>query len=381
MKILKETGLQIKVDKHETMKSIKFLTLLLVTLLGIVACKKETPDTDESNFNRSEMLVEYRDVFILPAFSNAELKSDRLLQSANNFTSNPSSEQLILLQNAWFDAALSWQSACMYNFGPAAEAGLNKSLQEEVATFPVSISKLNNIIITGSWNLNDFNRDARGFYAIEFLIFDSLNSTETLLNRFENQTTSNFLIALCQDLKNRISTTKSAWSSYSNEFVSNAGTDAGSSVSIMYNEFVKSYEALKNFKFGLPLGLRPGQTSVDPNLLEARFSHKSFQLAHQHFISLVKIYRGINENKSFKGYLKTVTGGEALVTSTEQQIGILLGQFDALDQNLDMQSRIQTSPQALIDIHTELQKNTKNFKSEMSSLLGIAITYASGDGD
>jgi hypothetical protein len=46
-----------------------------------------------------------------------------------------------------------------------------------------------------------------------------------------------------------------------------------------------------------------------------------------------------------------------------------------------MQSRIQTSPQALIDIHTELQKNTKNFKSEMSSLLGIAITYASGDGD
>lgn len=363
------------------MKSIKFLTLILVTLLGIVACKKETPDTDESNFNRTEMLVEYRDVFILPAFSNAEAKSDRLLQAANNFTSSQSADQLILLQSAWMDASLSWQSACMYNFGPAAEAGLNKSLQEEVATFPVSISKINNIISTATWNLNDFNRDARGFYAIEYLIFDTLNATENVIDRFQNPATSNFLIALCQDLKNRISTVKSAWNSYGNEFVNNAGTDAGSSVSIMYNEFVKSYEALKNFKFGLPLGLRPGQVSVDPTLLEARFSHKSYQLAHEHFIALVKIYRGINETKSFKGYLKTVTGGEALVASTEQQLAVLIGQFDALDENLDMQNRIQSSPQALIDIHTELQKNTKNFKSEMSSLLGIAITYASGDGD
>lgn len=381
MKILKETGLPIKEDKHETMKSIKFLALLLVAIFGIVACKKDTPDTDESNFNRTEMLVEYRDVFILPAYSNAELKSDRLLQSATAFTTNPASEQLQLLQNAWVDAALSWQSACMYNFGPGAEAGLNKSLQEEIATFPTSISKLNNILSSGAWNLSDFNRDARGFYAIEYLIFDTLNSSETVLNRFQNPTTSNFLIALCTDLKNRISTAKSTWNSYGNEFVTNAGTDAGSSVSMMYNEFVKSYEDLKNFKFGLPLGLRPGQVSVDPTLLEARFSHKSFQLAREHFIALVKIYRGINETKSFKGYLKTVTGGEALVVSTEQQLEVLLGQFNGLEENLDMQTRIQSSPQALIDIHTELQKNTKNFKSEMSSLLGIAITYASGDGD
>ncbi len=363
------------------MKSIKFLALLLVVIFGIVACKKDLPDADESNFNRAEMLVEYRDVFIIPAYNNAETKSNILLQSANNFTTSPSADQLLLLQNAWVDAALSWQSACMFNFGPAEEAGLNKSLQEEVATFPISISKINNILSSGSWNLNDFNRDARGLYAIEYLIFDTLYSTETLLNRFQNPTTSNFLIALCTDLKNRISTVQSAWGSYGNEFVKNAGTDAGSSVSMMYNEFVKSYEALKNFKFGLPLGLRPGQVSVDPVLLEARFSHKSFQLAREHFITLVKIYRGINETKSFKGYLKTVTGGEALVISTEQQLDVLLGQFNGLEENLDMQARIQSNPQALIDIHTELQRNTKNFKSEMSSLLGIAITYASGDGD
>jgi uncharacterized protein len=32
-------------------------------------------------------------------------------------------------------------------------------------------------------------------------------------------------------------------------------------------------------------------------------------------------------------------------------------------------------------LHTELQKHTRFFKSDMSSLLGIAITFSSGDGD
>jgi predicted lipoprotein len=327
------------------------------------------------------MLVEYRDVFIKPAFNNALQKAEALELAASTFITNPSTEQLAPVQNAWIDAAIAWQSACWYNFGPAGEAGIKKSIQEEIATFPVSLTKLNTILTSGTWNLNDFNRDARGFFAIEYLLFDASLTPEQVSERFQNDVYRNFLNALCLDLKTRILEVKNAWNSYGSEFTSNAGTDAGSSVSMMYNEFVKSYEGLKNFKFGLPLGLRPGQTAVDPTLLEARFSRISFRLARAHYNALVNFYRGVDQTKSFKGYLKTVTGGEALVTTTEAQLSVLNTQFNNLDENLDMETRILNDPQALIDIHTELQKNTKNFKSDMSSLLGIAITYASGDGD
>ena len=33
------------------------------------------------------------------------------------------------------------------------------------------------------------------------------------------------------------------------------------------------------------------------------------------------------------------------------------------------------------NLHDELQKSTRYVKSDMSSLLGISITYSSGDGD
>ncbi len=363
------------------MTNRKLIFALLAFLFGAVACKKDGPGDNESSFNRSAMLVEYRDVFIIPAFNSAFQKIELLELAASTFTANPSNEQLTLVQNAWIDAALAWQSACWYNFGPAGEAGIKKSIHEEVATFPVSLSKLNAILSSGTWNINDFNRDARGFFAIEYMLFDSASTGGQIVDRFQNEVYRNYLNALCSDVKLRIVEVKNAWNSYGSEFASNAGTDAGSSVSMMYNEFVKSYEGLKNFKFGLPLGLRPGQTAVDPTLLEARFSRISFRLARAHYNALVNFYRGIDQTKSFKAYLKTVTGGEALVTTTEAQLSVLNTQFANLGENLDMETRILNDPQALIDIHTELQKNTKNFKSDMSSLLGIAITYASGDGD
>lgn len=357
------------------------LFALIAVLVGVVACKKDEPDDAKPGFDRVAMLTEYRDKFILPAYQDALVKSTALSDAAASFVAAPSAAGLSALQSAWINGIVAWQQACMYNFGPAGESGILKSLQEELATFPVNENKLNTILNTGTWNTNDFNRDARGFFAAEFLIFDPTADAQAIVERFNAQTRKDFLLALVNDIRTRIANVQSAWSSYSSEFVSNSGTDAGSSVSLMYNEFVKSYEALKNFKFGLPLGLRPGQTAVAPELLEARYSRISFRLAKVHFNHLVNFYRGLDEAKSYKGYLKTVTGGEALVTETETQLTVLSNLFNALDENLDMSERIVNNPQALIDLHTELQKNTKNFKSDMSSLLGIAITFSSGDGD
>jgi uncharacterized protein len=364
------------------MRKGKYIIILSLLLLQIVACDKETINEEDKAFNRTAMLTEYRDSIILLSYKSVLQRVTDLEIVALGFDdSAPTISQLNDIQEKWYKAALAWQSALMFNFGPAGEAGLKKTLQEEAGTFPVSISKIQNVMSTGVWNLNDFNRDARGMYAIEYLIFDATATPEIMLQRFESENYRNYLKALCKDLKDRISAVNSAWNSYGNEFVSNAGTDAGSSVSLMYNEFVKSYEGLKNFKFGLPLGLRPGQTAPDVTLLEGRFSKKSYQLAYEHFKKLIQIYRGTKAGKSFKAYLESVTGGPALVKATEAQITVLTQKFESLGENVDMETAISTNYQDLVNIHTELQKNTKNFKSDMSSLLGIAITYASGDGD
>ncbi|NCQ11501.1 MAG: hypothetical protein GW809_05030, partial [Bacteroidetes bacterium] len=186
------------------------------------------------------------------------------------------------------------------------------------------------------------------------------------------------------DVLRRIEEVKTAWNTKQvTDFIENNGTGAGSSTSEYYNEYVKSYEVLKNFKIGLPLGLRPGQTQVEPELVEAYYS-KSMSLkgAKYHFEQIKTIWRGPENGIGFKGYLRTVTGGVALIESTENQFAIVDSVFSRFDVETELLSKlVAENDERVILLHTELQRLTRFLKSELSSLIGIAITYSSSDGD
>ena len=110
-----------------------------------------------------------------------KLESQSLDAKAEVFNQNPNLDNLKALQNSWTNAYSIWQRANAFNFGPAGEEGTRKTLLEEIAVFPVSEAKINSILENNSFNINDFNRDARGFLAVEFLIFDTkLNRTISL---------------------------------------------------------------------------------------------------------------------------------------------------------------------------------------------------------
>ena len=96
----------------------------------------------------------------------------------------------------------------------------------------------------------------------------------------------------------------------------------------------------------------------------------------RHLATIETIY-----NSGLKAYLQTAEGGPALVTATEAQLRDVNAALAALPATPALAEQIGTAPGALETLHTELQQQTRYFKSDMSSLLGIAITYSSGDGD
>jgi len=362
------------------MKNIIPSLLLAFISFLFASCKDEIKDTD--SFNRSEMLQFYANELIIPAYAASETALSALKISVDTFVQTKTLVNLEDVQAKWTSAYASFQNANAYNFGPAGEDGLKKTLQEEVGTFPVSDSKMQSILNGGAYNVNDFNRDARGFLAIEYLLFSQQLSNNELLLSFESARKLEYLVVLVQDVLTSVSAVKQAWNnSYKTAFIGNNGTDAGSSTSLLYNEFVKKYENLKNFQLGLPLGLRPGQTAVAPNLVEALYSGQSIYFLKLQLASIENIWRGGNQEKGFKRYLNAVTGGPALVSTTEAQLGIIRQKLDAISDQISMQQQLLDNPQPLLDLHTEIQKNTKNYKSDLSSLIGIAITYSSGDGD
>lgn len=339
------------------------------------------------NFDRQAMLRNYADNLIKPAYSDLQTQANVLLMAAEAFNSDPNSVTLGALQTAWGGAYVAWQYANAYNFGPAGEEGLKKGLIEEIGTFPANESKIENAIAAGTWNLEDFNRDARGFLAIEYLIFGKNQSANEVVAAFSNSPKRReYLVALAEQLKNRAAEIVTAWNgTYRDDFIQNDGTDVGSSTSALYNEFVRSYESIKNFKLGLPLGKRPGQTQVEPQLVEAYYSGASLEMLKTHFTAIENIWHGRARNGvdglGFREYLESVEGGPELIADTEAQLAALKAALDAVPTSPSLSEQIAGDNSKVDALYTEFSKMTRFFKSDMSSLLGIAITFSSGDGD
>ena len=347
-----------------------------------------TPEsTDSGNvFDRKAMLARYAEQFIEPAFAELRRSTSELHAKAGSYADAPSPAALSAARKAWAEAMLSWQQANAFNFGPAGESGLRKTLLEEIATFPVSENKIEQAIARGDHRFDNFDRDARGLLALEYLLFGKGQGDDALSQAFSlSPTRKTHLKALSGHLKERAEEVAAAWTAYRESFIANAGTDAGSSTSLLYNAFVQSYEHLKNFKVGLPAGKRPGQTKAEPQLVEGYYSGLSLPLLKSHFNALENLYLGRSATgvagTGFREYLDSVEGGPALVALTLAQLQAVRKALESVPGEVPFSQLVASAHPSVESLHTELQKLTRFFKSDMSSLLGISITYNSGDGD
>ncbi len=366
-------------------KTLPFLAVGSL-FLGLLLSGCSSENGSEPDFDRQELLEHYASSLIQPAFQDLETRAAQLDNRVKQFTETPTSETFEEVRNGWSEAYTLWQRANAYNFGPAGESGIRKALIEEIGTWPVAEEKVEAAILAGDHSLSGFDRDARGFLAMEYLIFGEGSNDSEILDQFsQSESRRDHLKAISGDLLSRIAQVVSEWPSYEPDFITNDGTDVGSSVSQLYNEWVKSFESVKNFKVGLPAGKRPGQTQPEPQLVEAFYSGSSLSRIKAHLQAIENIYYGGSPgnrlNPSLKTYLENVVGGAELVAETEAQWASVMAALEAVPTDQRLQDLIAAEHPSIDALHTELQKHTRFFKSDMSSLLGIAITFSSGDGD
>lgn len=358
------------------MKSTFGITLLFLSLFAVTSCNPTDDEPSGDQFDRAEMLENYATNLIVPGFNEAEQKSAELVEKLKVLQQNSGFRQMGDAQIAWQEAYRAYLKVSMYNFGPAEEQVIQKSLVEEVATFPVNTNRIDAKTQSATPNFNDFERDSRGFLALDYLLF----KPGAIDNIAKEPNYANYAVKVAEDINKRIGDVNSKWETYLPEFIANNGTDAGSSTSLLYNEFVKSYEGLKNFKVGLPLGIRPGQTRAEPEKVEALYSGLSLSFLKTQFDAIVNVWQG-GDGIGLDDYLQNVEGGPALVLSTKDQIKVIENVLNQFPVNAALSELIQANETSVTNLHTELQRHTRFFKSELSSLLGIAITFTSGDGD
>lgn len=360
-------------------------------MLFFAQCIKE-PDANGSNliddFDRKEMLLNLSDNYIIPGYQNYSNKIVSLETSVVNFEQNNTLTNLQDLETKYYACVLAWQKVSFLEFGPAE----NIQFRTQTNVYPVDSTLILTNISDGGYNLGAVsNITAKGWQTLDFLLFHKGNSSNTL--NFFNADANRLLYLkdVVEDLKVNAEYVLSGWTnSYRSEFTENNANNAnGSAVSDMTNAIVSHYEAyIRKGKIGLPVGVFNGfSQSPMPQHVEGLYLGVQLQYAQEVMNALKKFVNGQHFNGSTDGlglldyanFVGALSGSENLSTAVNAQIDRILVANDLCTDPWSI--FIQQSPIISGDIYISYQKLIPLLKIDLTSALGIIITYQDNDGD
>ena len=356
------------------------VAIIAAVLVPLFGCADGGAPTD--TFDRRAMLEDIAMQAIMPAYALVQTDAITLGTAIETLTQTPSEATLIAAREAWVNTAMSWQRAQLFDFGPA--DAITGTLGQSINTFPTSTAKVEAAIAAGDTSLLNFDRDARGLPALDYLLFNgSVDQVVTTLAASPMRRA--YLRAVIRDVVAHVRRVHDAWNTtYYADFQGRGGTDAGSGATQVFNAVNRGFELLKNFKIGIPAGLQAGQSAPAAMSVEAPCSGLSWRLAIAHQQAVRDLWTGRGAGgivyTSFASYILS-RGGADLERSTVQQFDAIEQAAAAIPLDVDLAALCAAQDPRVRAYYVELQKLTRFIKSETSSLLGISITYASGDGD
>lgn len=371
------------------MRKFIYVVLMAASVAVVIqACSKSgTPGNGpggDNTFDRKALLTNVSTNIIIPAYNAYQADVNNLSDAVTAFNAAPDNAKLVTLQNAFSATYLQWQATSAFEFGPAADA----SLRVNTNTYPTDVNQINSNVTAGTYNPNLLaNISAKGLPALDYLLFGVGADNNTILAQYttDGKATNRktHLAALTAELKKNADQVATAWNgAYKNTFINATGTDVGSSLGQLVNQLVYDYEVLKNFEIGIPSGAQSlGNTF--PQKVQAYYSKKSVALTLAHIQALQILYTG-KDGLGLDDYLVAVN---AKASNGNPLNDVIKAQFASGTTKVQttltdpLSTQITNTPATVTAAYTELQKLTALLKTDMTSSLGILITYGDNDGD
>lgn len=373
--------------KSSTLLCIAF-TIFITAV--IVACNKNDGDQPADNFDRKALLTNTADNIIIPAYTSFQAVFTEMKTATEAFNASPDATKLTALRLKWKEAYISWQQVELFNFGPAETI----SLRNYFNIYPTDVNLIRSHITSGNYNLEELaNNKVQGFPALDYLLNGSgVNDNEILSNYTINADAAKwkkYLSDVMNSMGTKINKVVSDWKgSYREQFINNDGTGAGSSLSLMVNEYVMYFERfLRSGKFGIPAGVMSGTPA--PEKVEAFYSKDvSIELAKTALNASRDFYLGKAFNGGAAGpglftYLQALgtnnSHAAALATNIKNQFGAIEIKMNGLGNSV--YDAIVSNRPGVLALYDEFQKQVRYLKVDMTSATGITISYTDNDGD
>lgn len=372
------------------MKKLFVLLAVSFSILFPIACNKGDNEQQPDGFDRKALLVNTADNIIIPAYTNFQAVYNEMKAAAIAFTNAPDAAKLTSLRQKWRAAYLGWQQVELFNFGPAETVLLRNYFN----IYPTDVNLLRTYISSGSYNLEQLtNNKVQGFPALDYLLNGSGANDVDVVANYSTGADANkwkkYLSDVVASMDTKLGKVVNDWiGSYRQQFINNDGTGAGSSLSLMMNEYIMNFERfLRSGKFAIPAGIMSGTPT--PDKVEAFYS-KDFgielartALKASQDLYLGKAFGGGSTGPSLYSYLQALGKNSPNLATLAANIE---SQFAAIDAKMiglgnSIYTAIINNRSSVLSLYDEFQKKVRNLKVDMASAIGITISYTDNDGD
>lgn len=372
------------------MKTNNLIVSALIIFLGLaVQCKEKPTENSPEKYDTKAMATNVANNYIIPAYSNYKSETATLLDAINTFTSSPSEQNLTNCQNQWKETAIAWQSVSMLEFGPAE----GMSLKSQTNIFPVDTLLIKSNITSNTYDLQlPSNFDAKGLQSLDYLLFlPTFTNTQIVSYYTATPNAKTYLISVSAELSTNASTVYNDWNtSYKTSFIDNVESNAvGTSVSDMINALSLHFEAfVRKGKVGIPLGIFNGiSQQTMPGHVEGFYSNYSIELADEAMQAIKnyingKTFASTTTGEGLSNYLDFVeaeNNGQNLSTVIDEKIELIKTNLNLLSPTIN--GAITDNNAAVHSVYQSMQQLVPLIKVEMTSNLGVLISYQDSDGD
>lgn len=362
-----------------------FLSLIAVALL--ISCDKSSDDDEVDNFDRQAILTNMADNIIIPAFDTLASNCSALQHACEMAAANPTAAEIAEIKTAWLRTLTNFQAAAPYDFGPASNLGMLNVFN----LFPVDTDKIQNNINSGVYNLESAdNIAANGLQAMDYILYGQHSSNENLAIYFQsNPATLAYITNIAKLLNDKAQSNLNQWKNgYRSTFVNATGVDLGSSLGLLVNGGIKYFETrLRDAKIGIPAGARSSDGMPMPNQSEALYNG---EISRDLFAASIQSFQAL-----FNGSGQDGVNGQGLddylfflgATYENRPLGDEINdRFDAsisMAQQLDpaISDAVINDQSGCLEVFNELQRIIVLLKVDMTSAMGIQITFVDNDGD
>lgn len=370
------------------------LAFCLMLLMAACNGKKEADDLKPANsFDRKAMLANFADNIIKPGYASFKIKFDLMKLRSEGFLNAPTVSGLQQFRAAWKDAYVEWQKVEMFEVGPAEDV----MLRSHFNIYPFNVSKAEANINSGSYNLDEAGQIAtKGFPALDYFLNGTSTDDATIVVWFSEPNKAagriKYVREILSHMSQKLTFVVNSWNGgYRDTFVNNAGTDAASSTAKLVNAYILNYERfIRSGKIGIPAGIMGSSLiTPSPEKLEAfyiRDLSKELAIAAQQ--AALDFYRGkyyssLSTGSCFKTYFAALgtkgSDGRLLADILDEKFEKALSKLNGIQP--DFYQQIQTDRTKMVAVFEEMQLAVRFLKLDMTSAMGISISYTDNDGD